>query len=508
MSRKWIIVILFFLVFLLFYLNGNIIAQTDNSELMEQGKIRTCLVPTFVGDIPHGGGANPIRSTTYELKGSCESPTGCYCVWNQGKNTATAQMEEMGECSEYSGVEKGTNCKDPSLSERESNRCTHCGHINQDAKNGVLSSLQPVVDKQCNIIENKLNSGVTGLLPQGPIDIIIKEDTARHTNSDFSAVGDAPVVMTGRGEAPTGIEGKAKSQQLAEAKFLLNQIESNSEDLETSCTTISWDPYGRVFDAVSLEPIADVEVTLVDALTNKPAVQQYNWNNDVTGDDGVFNIQVEKEGSYQMTTDPVTSHVFKSSPKLSPNWSKIYSDLYYPGINFIEKINVATHHDIPLQPISAPYREAVAKIINGTLKSQNLGNFIVYTGRATFPMAKICLRETNTGKIVGKCVNANNIGKFTIAVEKNNIPEEKLQIVANKVDLNNPDLYKKDKKVETLNTSSIIVFDPDEKKSYYFEPILSHVEGYVYDGQGVKIPGADVLVKLKINNKIFPPIIK
>ena len=471
----------------------------DITHLSQQGQIRTCLIPAFVGNIPHGG-AQPIQTANYELTGTCESPTGCTCVWNQGINSAGAQMEAMGSCSDYVGVEKGTDCS--TLTGNQQNRCKHCQHVNHDANNGALATLQPVVDQPCNIIENKLNPGVTGLLPFGPIDIIIQEDTARHTNSDFSAVGSAAVNVTdlgGGGEiAPTG---QAASQQLAKLDSLKQQTQETTNSLQSTCKTISWDPYGRVFDAVSLEPITDTEVTLIDILTNKQAVQKYNWSNDFTGLDGVYNIQVEKEGTYQMTAVPVTNHTFSSTPKLSPNWSKIYSDLYYPGINIIEKTNVVTHYDIPLQPISTPYRGAVAQIVNGTLKSQNMGNFIVYTGRETFPMASVCLVD-EAGKTVGKCVNANNVGMFTIAIEKNKVPQKKLQITAGKVDLNNLDLYKNNQKVDTLNTGSLLQ-DSKSKKVFYFEPILSYVEGYAYDKQGAKVPGAEVLVKLKINDKLF-----
>lgn len=511
MAKKIKVFLVFVLILMSSYLIKTTFAQLnensadnldDISHLSEQGQIRTCLAAEFVGDIPHGG-ARPIQTATYELKGTCDSPTGCTCVWNQGINSSAAQMDAMGSCSEYSGVDRGVSCSDPSLSDRERNRCVHCGHVASDANNGALATLQPVVDQPCEIIENKLNPGVTGLLPFGPIDIVVKQDTARHTNSDFSAVGAAPTVITDLGQggetpAPTG---QAASQQLSELDFLKQQIQATTNSLQTTCKTISWDPYGRVFDAVSLEPIADTEVTLIDILTGNQAIQKYNWSNDFTGPDGVYNIQVEKEGTYQIKAVPVTSHTFSSTPKLSPNWSKIYSDLYYPRTNIIEKTNIVTHYDIPFQPISTPYRGAVAQIVNGTLKSQSMGNFIVYTGRETFPMASVCLVD-DTGKTVGKCVNANNIGMFTIAIEKNKVPQEKLQITASKVDLNNLDLYKNNQKVETLNAGSLVQ-DTKSKKAFYFEPILSYVEGYVYDKQGAKIPGADVLVKLKINNKLF-----
>lgn len=498
-----IIISLFFIKTTLAQLQENSADNlADISHLSQQGQIRTCLTPSFVGNIPHGAG-QPIQTTTYELKGSCDSPTGCTCVWNQGINSAGAQMEVMGDCSEYSGVAKGTNCKDPSLTEREKNRCTHCGHVRSDSMNSTLASLQPVVDKPCIITENKLNPRVTGLLPFGPIDIVVKEDSARHAQSDFTAVGDAPTIITdlGQGGDTPVPSGQAASQQLSELVFLKQQMQETTNSLQTKCVVISWDPYGRVFDAVSLEPIADTEVTLIDTLTGNQAIQKYNWSNDFTGADGVYNIQVEKEGTYRIKADPVTSHTFSLTPKLSPNWSKIYSDLYYPGTDIFEKTNIVTHYDIPLQPISTPYREAVAQIVNGTLKSRSMGDFIVYTGRETFPMASVCLID-DAGKTVGKCVNANNIGMFTIAIQKNKVPQGKIQITASKVDLNNLDFYKNNQKVETLNIGSLIQ-DSKIKKAFYFEPILSYVEGYVYDKQGVTIPGAEVLVKLKINNKLF-----
>lgn len=480
----------------------------NNNELMEQGKIRTCLSAKF-NNIPEGRGVEKV--TGIRLTGTCASPTGCKCVMTWGVNNGVAWLsDDEGfdeECGNFSDEEKVKGNK----------RLNRCNKGRREAGNPILAAIKPGF-KACNIVKNNLasaNNGTSGnnilgestngIIPPGPVDIMVSETTYIHTPVDFSAVGDlaAEIITSDLGTGGEEIDGEDPSQKLSTMEFFAEKLEVNVEDLETKCTSITWDPYGRVFDSRSLEPIMDVEVTLIDEATKQPAFMEFNDNYDITGQDGLFNIQVEKEGYFSMRVDAEPLHNFITSPILSPYWSKIYSDLYYPEDSFFEKSGVPTHHDIPVMSKGEPYRGAVALVVPGTLKSQSIGEHIVYSGRQTFPMAKVCLVDEETGRVVGKCVNANNVGRFTIALEKSVAPSSKLVVKAEKVDLNNPDLYKPAQAVENIHTNSIYITKKGTSKLRSFEPILSHVEGYVYDSKGAVIPNATVNVKLKSNDELF-----
>jgi hypothetical protein len=514
--RKTLLSLVFFIIFFLIIQNLNNILlgqettpSNNTNDLISQGKIRTCLKAEFIGDRPHGD--PPIQAAKYHLTGFCGSPSGCTCVWQQGVNWNIARVNG-GECENFQknyckGLTKEEIKERRSKGDKDANKCVSCGHSNSDAINPILANLKPTM-APCNIIQDKTAKnnillaknqvlGASTILPYGPVDVVVEQNTAKHTDSSFYAVGDLPSnsnISTEK-EAPVG---DAKTQQLGKITF--KKEDFDSKDIETKCTTISWDPYGRVFDAQSLEPISDVEVTLIDASTNNPVLQKFEDNFDITGNDGVFNILVEKEGYYKLDiSNNLTNHQFISNPIVNSLWSKIYSDLYTKDKIFYEKPRIATHHDIPLVSSNGPYHGAIAVLIDYTLQSINLGENVVYTGRVSFPFAKVCLKN-NYGAII-KCNNADNIGKFSISFPKNQLPKTPIEITATKVNLTDPNLYKNNNNVETLNVNSSITID--RPKKYYFEPILSYLEGYAYQENGMILPNADVLIILKQNDQIY-----
>jgi len=92
---------------------------------------------------------------------------------------------------------------------------------------------------------------------------------------------------------------------------------------------------------------------------------------------------------------------------------------------------------------------------------------------------------------------------FTLAIPINKIPPKKLILVSEKVNLNNPALYQKNNVVQTIKDSSSYSRTNEKNEQYSFEPILSHVEGYVYGKNNQRIPKAEVLVKLSMNDQFI-----
>jgi len=512
----------------------------DNSnykELAAQGTIRSCLKANWNSFSEEKGSK---RINTIHLVGQCLSRSGCSCVKYQHPNGAVAADQEgnldaafcdetaytgsnldnvLGESDLLAKAEPEERVSRKSLAKTEAEKRAidlrnRCQKAIREANDPVLGSI-PVGPSKCRIIKNNLAKntapqsgnqvlGATSsdFIPYGPVDIIVEEETYKHAPVEFSAVGDIDPEITSD-ELGTGkdlAESNDNTQKLGIFKFFAQVFNVDIDNLKSNCAGITWDPYGRIFDAESLEPIAEVEVELIDATTKKLADMKFNLPYDFTGSDGLYNIQVEKEGQYALNVKPITEHDFISNPKLSPYWSKIYSDLYKPNDSFFEKQGVGTHHDIALQSKGKPYRGAVSVVVPGTLKSEEMNGQILFSGRVTFPMAKVCLFDEEAKKQVGQCDNANNIGRFMLAVNRTALPANKLLLITEKVDLNNPDLYKKEQPLETLNIYSS--FFTKSKPKYYFEPILNYIEGYAYDSSGNVIPGAKIEVKLSVNNSL------
>lgn len=541
MIRKYFLGLLISIVFFSFFILKSAYTQTEISdnatapkELMEQGRIRTCLSAKFAAQREEGA-KGVVWEVPIRLKGTCASPSGCKCLmsWNYNISFAETNSKTWEKCDRDENDIMADLQKNPAkyrkllqeggeakIKDYVRSKRNSCAKTIREASHPILSNIKPGF-KECNIIKNNLatssnlaeNSsklnilGVTDsdLIPPGPVDLTVKETIYIHTPVDFAAIGELPATVTEEnlGKGGNDVTGNDASQKLGKLEFIAQQLQTTVDNLKTNCSSITWDPYGRVFDAQSLEPISDVEVTLIDDLTKKPAEMSFNLNYDITGEDGLFNIQVEKEGNYQLTVKPLTDHLFLEKPNLNPNWSKIYSDLYSPNKVFFEKTGVPTHHDIALQSKSTPYKEAVAEIVPGTMKSENFGEYVVYKGRQTFPMAKICLTDEETGSIIGDCTNANNIGNFTLVIPKNQIPQKRVIIIPEKVDLTDPNIYNNNQKKEILHMNSTFSSNDPLNKYHVFEPILSYIEGYVYNNNGERISGAQVLVKLSINNELY-----
>jgi hypothetical protein len=400
------------------------------------------------------------------------------------------------------------------IDERNKKLRNRCQKAIREANDPVLGAV-PVGVRKCNIVKNNLASagsprgannvlGVTsdGKIPYGNVDVVVEETTYKHAPVEFSAVGsNTPATSENGSESEAVGAGGDKSLKNGLLGFLAEQVSEVVSGVAKDCASITWDPYGRVFDSRTLEPIPDVMVDLIDDATKQSVVMQSNLSYDVTGDDGLYNIQVEKEGSYTLQVDSLTTHQFVANPSLNPLWSNIYSDLYYPGTVFYEKATAPTHHDIALQLDGEPYHDAEAKIVPGTLKSEDMNGVMVYTGRSTFPMAKVCLVDENANQTVGDCVHADNIGSFTIALEKTEVPPVRLRVAVEKVDLTNPALYTDKTPPKLLHMNSLML--PETQKPYYFEPVLGLVQGYAQDVVGKRIANATVQVRLKANKQLF-----
>ena len=122
-----------------------------------------------------------------------------------------------------------------------------------------------------------------------------------------------------------------------------------------NCTQIYWDPYGRVFDSVSLEPFGagEATVTLLDE-NGSPSLNTFT-NNVLIDEMGKYNIRINKDGNYKLNVTPKTNHLFTATVP-DVRYKDLYGFIYKLGDPaFIEIAKNPKRVDVALKPVGTPY---------------------------------------------------------------------------------------------------------------------------------------------------------
>ncbi|OGK41078.1 hypothetical protein A2954_06110 [Candidatus Roizmanbacteria bacterium RIFCSPLOWO2_01_FULL_37_12] len=311
---------------------------------------------------------------------------------------------------------------------------------------------------------------------------------------------------------PKVIPGQGSTIQYGTFEF------QQDPQVQGGCKSIRWDPFGRVFDSQSLEPISNVRVTLLNKdklFADMPGLT----NPEITEADGVYNFFVDIKGKDPETFYVVplkSTHTFTASPNLNPNYNKAYYDIYKPDEPIIEAPGVPEHRDIPLDPgLNPPFR---SNPVSMTAAAVRLGRYTRYEGTVSHPLSIITLIGKNSLTEVAR-TNADREGYWTILVPNDNVPQNeslKLQII--KVDIttlshNSPSnsFGQKFRQIfSTLfqrvlaKTSKVVSAQPlTSNEDLEFQPILSYIEGFAKDKDGNIIPNATVNVKLEMSDGVY-----
>lgn len=316
--------------------------------------------------------------------------------------------------------------------------------------------------------------------------------------------------------AVTGAEG---GQQQATFKF---------DEAYKNCVSIRWDPYGRVFDSQSLEPMAEAKVSLlkkegtnfvvfVDQLTG------VRYENIDTKIDGTFNFVVP-DGIYRLEV-VYSGHKFPfNSGNIHPNYNKAYFDLYYASgsADFknqdIVQSGSVIHRDIPLDPVGQPYSASIKLI--GYLYNKKNSAQIEVEGTVSHPLSeitaytKIPTASPAAGFTRGKLLTTGTADKWghfklDIDITKVKSPEVCCQIKARKIDLRALTNQNKNyldnifsflKKLTSIKETQA---QQQQETTFDIEPILNYVEGYTYNQSGKTIPGATVGVYMSFSDKPY-----
>ena len=297
------------------------------------------------------------------------------------------------------------------------------------------------------------------------------------------------------------------TQQLGTLSFSSTTVQI-SEGEPQMCTIVLWDPYGRVFDAQSLEPLGenDAIVTLLDKNGNRVELPT---NDDILDIFGLYNILVVKDDSYKLKVTPKTNHLFESV-NVNPLYKDLYEFIYKAGDPpFYEKASDPKRVDIPLKPIGTPYSRPI-EIGRMVQKDINTGTqFII---KVTHPLSKIkfisngkVLKEDGFGKKIPD--ETDKSGLWQAVIKKNLLSQYGYSIEVSK----NPKYFKSDTYIKIISPDpNHITIDDTATTSAnssvvtgYFNPLLEYIEGYAYSDSQKIIPNAKVSIILKADKSIY-----
>jgi len=267
------------------------------------------------------------------------------------------------------------------------------------------------------------------------------------------------------------------------------------------------DPYGRIFDAKSLEPIPNVSISILDQNKQNLNIPLLT-NPQIVKNDGVFNFVVAP-GTYYLNPRIPSGYIFANAANINSNYTKAYSQiLSSPEEAIIEKsIKNPEHRDIALDPgTNTPFRSTPVKINYGTMRN---GTDMVVIGRVSHPLSII--EFTQGSNIIGK-TTATKYGAFKVTIKNSMIqPDTAIDVTITKVDLtNNANLSTKsnnlfDSLFITLKSiiSPQVIAAISNKSSFKIDPIPSYLEGLAYDKSSNVVPNAIIYVKLNNSNQIY-----
>ncbi|MFH0979703.1 MAG: hypothetical protein V1803_02015 [Candidatus Roizmanbacteria bacterium] len=311
-----------------------------------------------------------------------------------------------------------------------------------------------------------------------------------------------------QGQGGQGIDAEQKSQQLGTMQFPVESF--TSKNTEKKCVDIFWDPFGRVFDSKTLEPIKGVNVRLLSSIDPDILVSLTRGQNnpDTTGNNGVFNFVIPEGIYYLRPVNLLSTHQFITAPGLNPKYKDIYyqaingkSSLYLPGEEIRELIDTPSEErngrpdleerDIPLDPeANSPYISQIQLLPNSTFELVNIDG-TVYRGQSSHPFPIVTfVRADNKELVFEKEMTDENsrYGFWKVVISNETIPADTpLEVIVKK----NPKYFSSD------NDLAI------SKEEISFEPILRYIKGYIHDSEGNVISNADINVKLDMNKAVY-----
>ncbi len=296
------------------------------------------------------------------------------------------------------------------------------------------------------------------------------------------------------------------------------------------CIMVTSDPYGRVFDSQTLEPIKGARVTLLQKNTVGTFIKVKNsdviggiTNPIQTATDGSFSFRVP-DGTYKLAVE-AKGYTFPAKREtVHENYAKIYSNLYYGDI-IIQK-GKAVHHDIPLAPVNretSQNNSALTKsnilAFNQTLTDNK--TIIKFEGLVSHPLSTIHVygKKPKNGtfertRILTTTISDKN-GRFSTSIKAASLGYE--ETVGDLEVIKEQALYNSEKHISRSVFQSILIFAGSfienvmgEEKGLISvkktEPILSVLKGYAVNKTGNRIVNATVEIYLPFSDEAITTV--
>ncbi len=346
--------------------------------------------------------------------------------------------------------------------------------------------------------------------------IVWKDSTKKNQTRQWLALNYIePEPTTSTASAMAGAAGALQQGTLA---FSINDALGAGSD--ESCVTISWDPYGRVFDAQTLEPVSGSTVNLsikrsdgtYSLVTTADVVGGNIINPQTVLEDGVFNFVVP-DGKYKLSVTK-TGYTFPITDidGIHPNYSKIYSDIYpiVTGEEIVQSGSIQ-HRDIPILATGTSV-ETTPKLMEyireaGSIQGKVSHPFAIITAYSIKPSSTNSKILTRYRQL--KQVEADKNGYFTIVIDTSSFEKTETfgEFEITKTDLKTLTQNNLYKKIISFFTGFIKKTEAaDTRKStttITFDPIPIYLEGYAYDATGNILPNATVSIYLTYSNKPY-----
>lgn len=285
-----------------------------------------------------------------------------------------------------------------------------------------------------------------------------------------------------------------------------------------SCVKIAWDPYGTVFDGLTLEPIKGATVTLVrknadGSYTNaskNDSASGYLTNPLTTLDDGKYSFVVV-DGTYRVLVS-ATGYTYPNDPtKYKTN--SIYSNVYR-GEDIIEK-GRAIEANIPIDANNSttfliPFVKTANAQTQNTLPRvmgvfvRNVGNGkVIVDGSVSHPLSYIrayCKDTNNNTTTLNTSIQADKKGDFILEFDQTKCKTGDMFgiLIPEKIDLTT--LASLQQSNSWLSQIKELLHVPQVQAATVrgvprvYNPIFNSIDGYAKDSAGAPLAKSTVEV--------------
>ncbi|MDO8610631.1 MAG: hypothetical protein Q7R95_08855 [bacterium] len=300
----------------------------------------------------------------------------------------------------------------------------------------------------------------------------------------------------------------------------LQQASFTFEGAAKNCVSINWDPYGKVFDAESLEPIYGIQVELqkkrVDGqftryLSSEMLGGQIE-NPFTTKEDGAFSFVVP-DGLYKLAVSNIEFDFPVQLDNVNKSYSKLYSDIYPAGTGeVINQQGKIQHRDIPLK-FKLGSKTYPVKLMEYFYSLNKEVNKVTVQGIVSHSLTTIkiySLKPSESSTITNplfirsrliKTIQADKFGKFIADIDQSGfMPTE----IFGEIEL---EKYKIEQASNVLTLIDWFVKKVDAQQSdkaiIRFDPILNKINGYAYDVNGSLLTNTIISIYLNYSNKSY-----